>query len=177
MNKKRYAGLLWTNPEKYDKLDAKGLETVRRDNCLLVRQLIDRCLRTMLINKDVEAAIAYAKNSIADLLQNKLDISLLVITKSLSKSADSEEYKSTMPHVELAKKLAKRDPLTAPAVGDRVPYVIIQGAKGASASERAEDPVYVLDNNVPIDTKYYLENQASARLLSSSRAAWLLLRA
>ena len=164
MNKKRYAGLLWTNPEKFDKLDAKGLETVRRDNCLLVRQLIDRCLRTMLINKDVEAAIAYAKNSISDLLQNKLDISLLVITKSLSKSADSEEYKSTMPHVELAKKLAKRDPLTAPAVGDRVPYVIIQGAKGASASERAEDPVYVLDNNVPIDTKYYLENQASAHL-------------
>ncbi|RYY86691.1 hypothetical protein EON63_05400 [archaeon] len=31
----RYAGLLWTNPDKFDKLDAKGLETVRRDNCLL----------------------------------------------------------------------------------------------------------------------------------------------
>jgi DNA polymerase delta subunit 1 len=30
MNKKRYAGLLWTNPDKYDKMDAKGLETVRR---------------------------------------------------------------------------------------------------------------------------------------------------
>ena len=23
MNKKRYAGLLWTNPEKYDKMDTK----------------------------------------------------------------------------------------------------------------------------------------------------------
>ena len=40
MNKKRYAGLLWTNPDKYDKMDAKGLETVRRDNCLLVRNAI-----------------------------------------------------------------------------------------------------------------------------------------
>ena len=29
MNKKRYAGLYWTNPKKYDKLDAKGIETVR----------------------------------------------------------------------------------------------------------------------------------------------------
>ena len=37
MNKKRYAGLLWTNPEKHDKLDSKGIETVRRDNCALVR--------------------------------------------------------------------------------------------------------------------------------------------
>ena len=45
MNKKRYAGLLWTSTEKYDKLDAKGLETVRRDNCLLVRTLVDTCLR------------------------------------------------------------------------------------------------------------------------------------
>lgn len=36
MNKKRYAGMYWTNPEKADKMDAKGIETVRRDNCGLV---------------------------------------------------------------------------------------------------------------------------------------------
>jgi len=29
MNKKRYAGLLWTNPNKYDKLDAKGIVVCR----------------------------------------------------------------------------------------------------------------------------------------------------
>ena len=37
----RYAGLYWTKPEKYDKLDAKGIETVRRDNCQLASNLID----------------------------------------------------------------------------------------------------------------------------------------
>ena len=26
INKKRYAGLYWTKPEKYDKMDAKGIE-------------------------------------------------------------------------------------------------------------------------------------------------------
>lgn len=26
ISKKRYAGLYWTNPNKYDKLDAKGIE-------------------------------------------------------------------------------------------------------------------------------------------------------
>lgn len=41
MNKKRYAGLLWTKVEKYDKMDTKGLETVRRDNCLLVRKVMN----------------------------------------------------------------------------------------------------------------------------------------
>jgi DNA polymerase delta subunit 1 len=37
MNKKRYAGMYWTNPIKPDKMDAKGIETVRRDNCGLVQ--------------------------------------------------------------------------------------------------------------------------------------------
>lgn len=36
ISKKRYAGLLWTKPGKWDKIDTKGIETVRRDNCLLV---------------------------------------------------------------------------------------------------------------------------------------------
>jgi len=133
MNKKRYAGLLWTRPEKYDKLDAKGLETVRRDNCLLVRKLIETCLRKIIIERDVQGAINYAKNTISDLLQNKLDISMLVITKSLGKSADDADYSAKQAHVELAMRMRKRDPGSAPNVGDRVAYVIIQAAKGAPA--------------------------------------------
>ena len=52
-----------------------------------------------------------------------------------------------------------RDAGTAPALGDRVPYVIIQKGKGAKAFEKSEDPVYVLENNIPIDVQYYLQNQ------------------
>jgi DNA polymerase delta subunit 1 len=40
MNKKRYAGLYWTNPNKYDKMDCKGIETVRRDSCGLVKEIV-----------------------------------------------------------------------------------------------------------------------------------------
>ena len=159
MNKKRYAGLLWTNPDKYDKMDAKGLETVRRDNCLLVRRMVDTCLRKILIDRNVPAAIDYAKQMISDLLQNKLDISMLVITKSLGKSADDSDYSAKQAHVELAMRMKKRDPGNAPSVGDRIAYVIIQAAKGAPAYEKSEDPVYVLEHNLPIDTEYYLTNQ------------------
>lgn len=165
MNKKRYAGLLWTQPQKYDKLDAKGLETVRRDNCLLVRKVVDTCLRKILIDRNVSGAVEYAKSIIADLLQNKLDISMLVISKSLGKSADDADYTSKQAHVELAMRMKKRDPGSAPNVGDRVAYVIIQAGKGAPAYEKSEDPVYVLDNNLPIDTEYYLTNQLSNPLL------------
>lgn len=35
----------------------------------------------------------------------------------------------------------------------------------AAAYEKSEDPIYVLENNIPIDTKYYLENQLSKPLM------------
>ena len=48
MNKKRYAGMLWTNPNKPDKMDCKGIETVRRDNCALVATVVQRSLDILL---------------------------------------------------------------------------------------------------------------------------------
>ncbi|CAO3647172.1 unnamed protein product [Cunninghamella blakesleeana] len=161
INKKRYAGLYWTRADKYDKLDAKGIETVRRDNCRLVSNVIQNCLNKLLIDRDVEGAKNYVKQTIADLLQNKVDLSQLVITKALSKS----DYAAKQAHVELAERMKKRDPGSAPGLGDRVAYVIIRAGQNAPAYERSEDPIYVLDNNIPIDTRYYLDNQLSKPLL------------
>ncbi|KAL5993065.1 DNA polymerase delta catalytic subunit [Asimina triloba] len=163
ISKKRYAGLLWTRPEKFDKMDTKGIETVRRDNCLLVKNLVTECLHKILIDRDIPGAVQYVKNNISDLLMNRMDLSLLVITKGLTKTGD--DYAVKAAHVELAERMRKRDAATAPNVGDRVPYVIIKAAKGAKAYERSEDPIYVLENNIPIDPHYYLENQISKPLL------------
>eukprot|EP00834_Sanchytrium_tribonematis_P001028 NODE_22_length_42145_cov_1.310612.p2 type:complete len:869 gc:universal NODE_22_length_42145_cov_1.310612:3439-833(-) len=161
MNKKRYAGLYWTKPDKHDKMDAKGIESVRRDNCQLVGNVIDYCLDKILIDRDPNGAVDYAKSVISDLLQNKVDMSHLVITKQLSK----EEYENKQPHVELAKKMKQRDAGSAPNLGDRVAYVIVKGARHAKTYEKSEDPIYVLDNNISIDTQYYLENQLSKPLV------------
>jgi len=128
---------------------------------------------------------------ISDLLQNKIDMSQLVITKALSKEREwilhpcspchsaccSQDYDGKQAHDELAKRMRKRDAGSAPSLGDRVAYVITKGIKctyrlgqfarspnfrvAAAAYEKAEDPLYVLENNIPIDTKYYLENQLS----------------
>ncbi|XP_031279112.1 DNA polymerase delta catalytic subunit [Pistacia vera] len=163
ISKKRYAGLFWTNPKKFDKMDTKGIETVRRDNCLLVKNLVTECLHKILIDRDVPGAVQYVKNTISDLLMNRMDLSLLVITKGLTKTGDDYEVKAA--HVELAERMRKRDAATAPNVGDRVPYVIIKAAKGAKAYERSEDPIYVLENNIPIDTQYYLDNQIAKPIL------------
>ncbi|XP_055902016.1 DNA polymerase delta catalytic subunit [Eupeodes corollae] len=161
INKKRYAGLYFTNTEKYDKMDCKGIETVRRDNSPLVANLMNTCLQKLLIERNPDGAVEYAKSVISDLLCNRIDISQLVITKELTKT----DYAAKQAHVELAAKMKKRDPGTAPKLGDRVPYVLCAAAKNTPAYMKAEDPIYVLENCVPIDANYYLENQLSKPLL------------
>ncbi|KAL9313895.1 hypothetical protein ACSQ67_019347 [Phaseolus vulgaris] len=143
ISKKRYAGLFWTKPDNFDKMDTKGIETVRRDNCLLVKNLVNDCLHKILIDRDIPGLSNHAMG--------------------LTKTGDDYEVKAA--HVELAERMRKRDAATAPNVGDRVPYVIIKAAKGAKAYEKSEDPIYVLENNIPIDPQYYLENQISKPIL------------
>uniref|UniRef100_A0A7N8XBP1 DNA polymerase n=1 Tax=Mastacembelus armatus TaxID=205130 RepID=A0A7N8XBP1_9TELE len=164
INKKRYAGLYFSScADTHDKMDCKGIETVRRDNCPLVANLINTCLQRILIDRDPQGAVAHAKEVISDLLCNRIDISQLVITKELTRTA--QEYSGKQAHVELAERMRKRDAGSAPNLGDRVPYVIIKAAKGAAAYMKSEDPIYVLENNIPIDTQYYLEQQLSKPLL------------
>ncbi len=141
---------------------AQGIETVRRDNCLLVRQVVETCLQKILVARDVPGAVAYVKATIADLLMNRMDLSLLVITKGLTQEV--EEYDNKAAHVELARKMKARDAATAPAVGDRIPYVIVKAAKGVKAYEKSEDPIFALENNLPIDCQHYLHYLAKPLL-------------
>lgn len=87
-------------------------------------------------------------------------MSNLVITKALAKS----DYAAKQAHVELAERMKKRDAGSAPGLGDRVAYVIVKNAAGSKNYEKSEDPIYVLENNLPIDTKYYLDNQLAKPL-------------
>ncbi|KAI6187607.1 DNA polymerase [Aphelenchoides besseyi] len=152
ISKKRYAGVYYTKPDAFDKIDTKGMETIRRDNCPLVGDVMSSCLDLMLLNHDPEGALEYAQRVISQLLMNEIDTSLLIISKELTK----ESYTAKQAHSVLAERMRKRDPGSAPKLGDRVPFVY---AKKVPAYDKAEDPIYVLKNKLPIDVDYYLENQ------------------
>ena len=147
----------------FSSLFLNRVETIRRDNCPLVSKLISTSLEKLLIDRDVESAVRHAQKVISNLLCNRVDISELIISKELTKS--DADYAAKQAHVELAHRMAKRDAGSAPKLGDRVPYVIIAANKGTAAYLKSEDPIYVLDNNLPIDTQYYLENQISKPLM------------
>ena len=54
---------------------------MRRDNCLLVRNIVTTVLEMILIERDDKGAKEFVRQTISDLLMNRLDLSLLVITK------------------------------------------------------------------------------------------------
>ena len=81
---------------------------MRRDNCLLVKNVVTDCLKSILIERNVEKAKNSVRQNISDLLQNKMDLSMLVISKALSR--DAADYAGKQAHVELAERMKKRDP-------------------------------------------------------------------
>lgn len=170
ISKKRYAGLIYTCAERSDKKDTKGVESVRRDNCLLVKTMVDKVLDILLYEMDVEKAVRYVQGTIQDLNRGKVDISQLIITRSITRSIDDDSYKARQSHVEVARKIKQRNPAWTVKVGDRIPYVIVCGGKNARNYERSEDPLWVFEKQIPLDINYYIEDQIKpplARIFSA----------
>ncbi|MDQ1262988.1 MAG: polymerase, archaea type [Euryarchaeota archaeon] len=141
------------------------METVRRDWCDLTSKTIKTCLELVLKEGKVDEAVEHVR-SVVLRLQN-LDLSKdpdilrdLTLTRRYTKSPGS--YKNKQPHIQLVEKIRERGG-TVPGVGDRVPFVIIQGKRGKKNKElfvnRAEDPAYALEKNMPLDIEYYVEKQ------------------
>jgi len=158
MSKKRYVAWKfepagegkWT-----EDIEMKGIETVRRDWCGLVSDSMRTIIEIILKKDDEKEATSYFKDVISKLLRNEIDVEKLVITKTVTKSP--ERYAGMQPHIELVKKLRARNPSEAPGIGDRVGYVITKGT--GLVSGRTEDPSYVAEKGLEIDSKYYIENQ------------------
>eukprot|EP00439_Symbiodinium_sp_Y106_P042773 s2601_g5.t1 len=100
MNKKRYAGLSFGSPQDAGKLDFKGIEVVRRDWCLLVRQMVERSLQLLLCERSKERAVEYVRETVASLRAGRIDYRPALVR------AGAEEYAARQAHVELAVGLA-----------------------------------------------------------------------
>jgi DNA polymerase elongation subunit (family B) len=163
--KKRYAYVEWTQPDKSDKLDFKGLPIIRRDNCQYVKDSCIDMLNIIMYEQNVEKAKNMAKKTVTDLLNNKINMKKLKISKSLSNTykidgVDTkwDDPRIKHPHVHIARELKKIDPMNHPKPPDRVPYVFIQNKnKKALQYEKVCHPDYL--GKKKIDTLYYFQHQ------------------
>jgi DNA polymerase I len=155
--KKRYAG--WSfereNDKWVDRIETKGIETVRRDWCELTSETMLEVLNIILKEEDIKKASKHVRKVIEELAKGKIPLEKLTIVKGVTKSLDS--YNGIQPHVELAKKIMKREPSRGSLVGERLAFVIIKGNQ--LLSKRAEDPEYAKKKGLKIDSYYYINNQ------------------
>jgi len=150
--KKRYVMLI------DDKVVSKGIETVRREWCDFasetLSQVLDALLKSNNVQDGINNSIKLVRNKIEDLKNNKINHEKLIITKKLTK--DISDYDSKEAHVMVAIKMLKRGKNVL--IGERIPYIITDNGM-TLIKDKAEDPEYVIQNKIKIDTDYYIYNQ------------------
>lgn len=161
IQKKHYAGMKYEdNPSHPPVLDAKGLALVRRDNCQLVRTTMRDVLHATMRDRNPLRAYNIVKDQIRKLVDKQVDLKDLEISNFYKKGLQNDHH----PHIQVVKNMTARQSFGVPRVGDRVPYVIIEGARNSQIYQRAEHPKYVTDAGLKIDLEYYLRNQLQSRL-------------
>lgn len=161
LRKKRYAGHKF-EPGHKPKLQIKGLEAARRDYAPLLVETQKKMLNILLLERDIQKACDYVSQVVFDLMNDKIPIEKLVMSKKLSRAP--EQYKAMAAHVNLALRLAKETPDTAPIAGDRVDYVIYNSTS-SKVSESACLPSEIESGKYSIDVNYYMEKQLKGPLL------------
>jgi DNA polymerase elongation subunit (family B) len=158
-SKKRYAGNMYeVNADDYVH-KYMGIALKRRDNAPIVKTIFGGAMKMLLNSRDVVGATEFIKKSCMDLVDGKVSMGQLTITKSLR--ADYADP-SRIAHKALADRIAARDPGNAPAPGDRIGYVYISAKPGVEVKlqgDKIETPQYVKEKGLAPDYRFYVEHQ------------------
>jgi len=157
LSKKRYVGLLYeTNPNKC-KMKSMGIVLKRRDNAACVKDCYGRIVDMLMKGESADSSAGFVKSYIKDMIDEKIGIDKLIITKSLNGFYKNPEGQC---HKVLADRIAKRDPGNKPSVGSRVPFVYIQTKKKVKLQgDRVETPDFIIKNELKPDYSHYISNQ------------------
>jgi DNA polymerase elongation subunit (family B) len=157
LSKKRYIGMLYEDKPEKPKRKSMGIVLKRRDNAPIVKDIYGGVIDILMKEQNVETAIKFLKSSLQNLVDEKVPMDKLIITKSLRSG-----YKNPaqIAHKVLADRMGKRDPGNKPSVGDRIPFVYIQNPdKKALQGDRIEHPDYILANKIKPNYAFYITNQ------------------
>jgi hypothetical protein len=137
-----------------------GIALKRRDNAPIVKTIFGGAMKMLLDKRDVVGAFAFVKEKCMELVQGKVNLGQLAVTKSLR--ADYANP-AQIAHKVLADRITARDPGNAPAAGDRIGYVYISPKSGQQASalqgDRIETPQFIKDHELIPDYRHYIEHQ------------------
>jgi len=155
-SKKKYVGNLYEMDTTKFKQKSMGIVLKRRDNAPIVKKIFGGIIDILLNKQDLGESIEFLREELQSLVEGKTSISDLVVSKSLKGT-----YKdaSKIPHKVLADRIGERDPGNKPQVNDRIPFVYINVPDAKLQGDRIENPEYIVENKLPIDSLHYITNQ------------------
>ncbi len=157
LSKKRYVGMLYEHDINKCKRKSMGIVLKRRDNAPVVKDVYGGIIDIIMKERNIEKAVLFLKTFLKDIIDEKIPLDKLIITKSLR-----EFYKcpESIAHKVLADRMGKRDPGNKPSTGSRIPFVFIKTKKKVKLQgEKIEHPDYIKEHGLKPDYKIYITNQ------------------
>ena len=157
LSKKRYVGMLYETDPNKGKLKYMGLSLKRRDSCDYLKDTYGGILNILMEEHNIQNAIEFLNNSLNHLIDGKVNMDKLMITKALR-----GYYKNPnqIAHKVLADRIGQRDPGNKPKPGDRMRFVhIVNDDKKALQGEKIETPEFIIERKIKIDYTFYITNQ------------------
>jgi len=191
LKKKKYAAVVVepsrTQPGKFEeRLEKKGLDTVRRDWCGLAKDVGDGCLNEIFVKRPVEDTVEKIHDRLREarvkMVENQINLESYIVTKQLTKNPRDYPDANSQPHVKVALRRIEQGKQEGVNAGETVPYIICCEVKpedekdmtndaianghastksgGKGLAERAYHPEELLENpNLRVDLHYYLTQQ------------------
>ena len=192
LKKKKYAAVV-VEPSMHEgktiyveRVEKKGLDTVRRDWCKLAKDVGDTCLDEIFVKRSVEDTVEKIHDALREartkMVNNQVNLESYIVTKQLTKSPRDYPDANSQPHVKVALRRIEQGKQDGVNAGETVPYIICCEVKpedekdmtndaianghassksgGKGLAERAFHPEEYNENpNLRVDLHYYLTQQ------------------
>ena len=192
LKKKKYAAVV-VEPSMHEgktiyveRVEKKGLDTVRRDWCKLAKDVGDTCLDEIFKKRAVEDTVEKIHDALREartkMVNNQVNLESYIVTKQLTKSPRDYPDANSQPHVKVALRRIEQGKQDGVNAGETVPYIICCEVKpedekdmtndaianghassksgGKGLAERAFHPEELQENpNLTVDLHYYLTQQ------------------
>lgn len=157
----RYCGNAFEAPNQAKPFfDAKGIETVRRDNCKVAPKILKKCIDILFDSGgNLDRVKPYLQWQIKKILNGR--------HSSLDDFVFAKEFwglqfyanQSVMPSCIIARQRLLKDPLAEPKRKERVPYVIVAGTSPQDRlADLVRDPSQLLaDPSLQLNGTYYIQ--------------------
>lgn len=155
LTKKRYVGYSYEHEnQKEPKMDAKGIETIRRDSCKLVSETLEKSLKLLFETMDISKVKKYVQDIFIQIQLGKIPIRDYIFLKNVKIGT----YKGVLPPAAIvASKMMTKDYRSEPLYKERVPYVVVYKEPNAKLMDSVIHPLMIKDER--IHGLYYIMKQ------------------